>query len=141
MAGGVAQLVVGRLSDLFGRTGLLLMLLGLTILSCISFIFLDNVYLLLSVTSLHWFAPECLPDPSWCPWAGTSPRPGRAPTRWRCRRSPFPSAWWAGRSTTGLLSATPLPEAGFVLTAVLMAMVIPAAFKLRAAVAAMAARQ
>ncbi len=140
MAGGVAQLVVGRLSDLFGRTGLLLMLLGLTILSCISFIFLDNVYLLLSVTSLHWFAQSAF-QTVLVPLGGDLSPPGQSANAMALQTVAFSFGLVGGALYTGLLSATPLPEAGFVLTAVLMAMVIPAAFKLRAAVAAMAARQ
>lgn len=140
MAGGVAQLVVGRLSDLFGRTGLLLMLLALTILSCISFILLDNVYLLLSVTSLHWFAQSAF-QTVLVPLGGDLSPPGQSANAMALQTVAFSFGLVGGALYTGLLSATPWPEAGFVLTAALLAMVVPAAFRLRAALAGMVVRQ
>lgn len=134
MAGGVAQLVVGRLSDLFGRGGLLLLLLALTILSCISFIFLDDVYLLLSVTSLHWFAQSAF-QTVLVPLGGDLTPPGQSANAMALQTVAFSFGLVGGALYTGLLSATPWPEAGFVLTAALLAMVVPAAIRLRAALA------
>lgn len=138
MAGGVAQLMVGWLSDLFGRAGLLMALLALTILSCISFIFLDNVYLLLAVTSLHWFAQSAF-QTVLVPLGGDLAPPGQSANAMALQTVAFSFGLVAGAFYVGLFSITPWPEASFVLTAVLLATVIPPALRLRAALAGTAA--
>ena len=137
MAGGVAQLVVGRLSDVLGRTGLLFLLLALTILSCVSFIMLDNVYLLLLVTSLHWFAQMGF-QTVLVPLGGDLSPPGRSANAMALQTVAFSFGLVGGALYVGLFSASPWPDAGFLVTAALLALAVPAVFKLRAAVALMA---
>lgn len=56
IAGGVAQIALGRLSDLLGRSrlfGLVIMLAGI---SSLGFAFSEDIVFLLTFSSLHWFA-------------------------------------------------------------------------------------
>ena len=140
MAGGLAQLVVGRLSDLFGRSGLLIFLLALTILACVSFIFLDNVYLMLLVTSLHWFAQMGF-QTLFVPLGDDLARPGQSAQAMALQTVAYSFGLVAGALYVGVLSATPWPNAGFLVTAALLALAAPSAFRLRAALAAVAAQR
>ena len=137
MAGAAGQLVVGRLSDVLGRTGVLFVLLLLTILSCVVFITLDDVYLMLAVSSLHWFAQSAF-QTVLVPLGGDLSPPGRSANAMALQTVAFSFGLVGGALYVGLLSATPWPDSGFLVTAVLLALAVPAAIKLRAAMAAMA---
>lgn len=130
IAGGIAQLLVGYLSDLFGRTGLLYLLLAISITACLTFIMADNVYLLLLITSLHWFSQFAF-QTVLVPLGGDLSPPGQTANAMGLLTIAYSFGLVAGGAYVGLLSFSPWPNAGFIITAILLALAIPAVFRLR----------
>ncbi len=134
MAGGVAQLVIGRLSDLFGRTGLLYFLLGLAILACISFPLADNIYALLLITSLHWFTQTGFQTVLVALGGDLSP-PGQSANAMALQTVSFSLGIVGGSLYVGLLSTTAWPNSGFLITAALLAAAVFAVYRMQASLA------
>ncbi len=130
IAGGIAQLLVGYLSDLFGRTGLLYLLLAISITACLTFIMADNVYLLLLITSLHWFSQFAF-QTVLVPLGGDLSPPGQTANAMALLTIAYSFGLVAGGAYVGLLSFSPWPNAGFIITAILLALAIPSVFRLR----------
>ena len=132
MAGGVAQLVVGRMSDLFGRTGLLNFLLAMAVLACVGFVLADNIYLLLLVTSLHWFTQIAFQTLLVALGGDLSP-PGQSANAMAMLTVSFSFGIVGGSLYVGLLSTTAWPNTGFLITAGLLAAALIAVYRMRAA--------
>ena len=138
ISGGVAQLLVGYLSDLLGRTGLLYLLLAISITACLSFIMADSVYLLLLITSLHWFSQFAF-QTVLVPLGGDLSPPGQTADAMALLTIAYSFGLVAGGTYVGLLSFSPWPDAGFVITAILLALAIPSVFRLRSRLESLAA--
>ena len=134
MAGGVAQLVVGRLSDLLGRTGVLYFLLALSILLCIAFPLADNIYLLLFISSLNWFAQIAFQTLLVALGGDLSPR-GQTANAMALLTASFSFGIVGGSLYVGLFSTTELPNGGFFITAALLAAATLAVYRMRATLA------
>lgn len=134
MAGGVAQLVIGRLSDLLGRTGVLYFLLALSVLLCFAFPLADNIYLLLLISSVNWFAQIAFQTLLVALGGDLSPR-GQTANAMALLTASFSFGIVGGSLYVGLFSTTDWPNSGFFITAALLAAVIPAVYRMRAALA------
>ena len=134
MAGGVAQLVVGRLSDVLGRTGLLYFLLALQILVCVAFVLADGIYLLLLITSLHWFTQIAFQTVLVALGGDLSP-PGQSANAMAMQTVSFSFGIVGGAFYVGLLSTTDWPNSGFLITAALLTAALLAVYRMRATLA------
>jgi hypothetical protein len=132
IAGGVAQLAVGRLSDLFGRTGVLYFLLVTSVALCIAFPLVENIYLLLLISSLNWFAQIAFQTLLIALGGDLSPR-GQTANAMALLTASFSFGIVGGSLYVGFLSTTDWPNGGFFITAILLAMTIGAVYRMRAA--------
>ncbi len=130
IAGGLAQLVVGRLSDLFGRTGVLYLLQIGGVLACISFPLLDNVYLLLAITSLNWFIQSAFQTILVALGGDLSP-PGGSSNAMALLTVTYSFGLVIAAAFIGALSATAWPDVGFFLTGAISAAALLAVYRLR----------
>ena len=130
IAGGLAQLVVGRLSDLFGRTGVLYLLQIGGVLACISFPLLDNVYLLLAITSLNWFIQSAFQTILVALGGDLSP-PGGSSNAMALLTVTYSFGLVMAAAFIGALSATARPDVGFFLTGAISATALLAVYRLR----------
>ena len=134
IAGGVAQLVVGRMSDVFGRTGVLYFLLAISIVLCIAFPLVENIYLLLVISSLNWFAQIAFQTLLIALGGDLSP-PGQTANAMALLTASFSFGIVGGSLYVGLFSLTEWPDGGFFVTAVLLAAATLAVYRMRAGLA------
>ena len=134
IAGGAAQLVVGRMSDLFGRTGVLYFLLITSVYLCIGFPLVDNIYLLLLISSLNWFAQTAFQAMMVALGGDISPR-GQTSNAMALLTASFSFGIVGGSLYVGLFSTTDWPNTGFFITAVLLAAATVAVYRMRAGLA------
>ena len=134
IAGGLAQLVVGRLSDLLGRTGVLYFLLAMSALLCIGFPLTGNIYLLLLISSLNWFAQMAFQAMLVALGGDLSPR-GQTANAMALLTASFSFGIVGGSLYVGFFSTTDWPETGFFITAALLAAAMVAVYRMRAALA------
>lgn len=134
IAGGVAQLVVGRMSDLLGRTGVLYFLLVLSGVLCVAFPLAGNIYLLLLISSLNWFAQIAFQTLLIALGGDLSPR-GQTANAMALLTASFSFGIVGGSLYVGLFSVTDWPNGGFFVTAGLLAATVAAVYRMRAALA------
>ena len=134
IAGGLAQLVVGRLSDLLGRTGVLYFLLAMSALLCIGFPLTGNIYLLLLISSLNWFAQMAFQAMLVALGGDLSPR-GQTANAMALLTASFSFGIVGGSLYVGFYSTTDWPDTGFFITAALLAAAMVAVYRMRAALA------
>lgn len=132
IAGGLAQLVVGRLSDLLGRTGVLYFLLAMSVLLCIGFPLTGNIYLLLLISSLNWFAQMAFQAMLVALGGDLSPR-GQTANAMALLTASFSFGIVGGSLYVGFFSTTDWPDTGFFITAALLAAAMVAVYRMRAA--------
>ena len=130
IAGGLAQLVVGRLSDLLGRTGVLYFLLITSVFLCIGFPLVDNIYLLLLISSLNWFAQTAFQAMMVALGGDLSPR-GQTANAMALLTASFSFGIVGGSLYVGFFSTTDWPNSGFFITAVLLAAAMVAVYRMR----------
>lgn len=122
------------MSDLLGRTGVLYFLLITSVFLCVGFPLVNNIYLLLLISSLNWFAQTAFQSMMVALGGDISPR-GQTANAMALLTASFSFGIVGGSLYVGLFSTTDWPNTGFFVTAVLLAAATVAVYRMRAGLA------